>query len=47
MGLHHNKDIYPEPLEWNPDNFSPEKVATRHKSSFLPFSTGPRGCIGM
>lgn len=46
MALHHNKEVFPNPLTWNVDNFSPENVSSRHKSSFLPFSTGPRGCIG-
>lgn len=45
--IHHNPITYPNPEVWNPSNFDPEKVATRHKCSFVPFSTGPRGCVGM
>lgn len=44
--IHHDPSIYPDPLSWNPDNFTPEKEAARHKCAFVPFSEGPRGCIG-
>ncbi|XP_065201587.1 cytochrome P450 4C1-like [Planococcus citri] len=45
-GIHHDPEIYPNPEIWDPSNFDPDKVANRHKSSFVPFSTGPRGCLG-
>ncbi|XP_019875988.1 cytochrome P450 4C1 isoform X2 [Aethina tumida] len=45
--LHRNPDIYPNPLEYNPDRFLPEEVAKRPNYSFLPFSGGPRNCIGL
>ncbi|KAK7595043.1 hypothetical protein V9T40_001476 [Parthenolecanium corni] len=44
--VHRNPNIYPNPMQWNPDNFAPEKVERRHKYSFLAFSGGARGCIG-
>ncbi|XP_050545279.1 cytochrome P450 4C1-like [Daktulosphaira vitifoliae] len=43
---HRLAELYPNPLEYNPDNFDPEKVVNRHKYSFIPFSDGPRNCIG-
>ncbi|KAK7588226.1 hypothetical protein V9T40_005471 [Parthenolecanium corni] len=39
-------NLYENPLMWNPENFSVEEVAKRHKYSFIAFSGGPRGCIG-
>lgn len=42
QGVHHNADIWPEPLEYRPDRFLEEiKPFT-----FLPFIEGPRMCLG-
>jgi cytochrome P450 family 4 len=46
IATHHSPDLYPNSWSFNPENFSPENVAKRHKYSFIPFSGGPRGCIG-
>lgn len=43
---HHIPELYPNPWTFNPERFSPENVAKRHKFSFIAFSGGPRGCIG-
>lgn len=44
--LHRNETIYPNPTVFNPDNFLPEKSAARHYYAFVPFSAGPRSCVG-
>lgn len=44
--LHRNPSIYPNPDVYNPDNFLPEKQANRHYYAFVPFSAGPRSCVG-
>lgn len=44
--LHRRSDIYPNPDTFNPDNFLPENSANRHYYSFVPFSAGPRSCVG-
>ena len=45
--LHRDPEVWENPLEFNPDNFSPEAKQKRDPFSFLPFGTGPRQCMGM
>ncbi|GMS82735.1 hypothetical protein PENTCL1PPCAC_4910, partial [Pristionchus entomophagus] len=44
--LHRNESIYPNASHYDPDNFLPARVAARHAYDFVPFSAGPRNCIG-
>ncbi|XP_037028672.1 cytochrome P450 4g1-like [Bradysia coprophila] len=44
--VHRREDIYPNPEVFNPDNFLPERTQNRHYYSFIPFSAGPRSCVG-
>jgi len=44
--LHRQPEIYPNPTVFNPDNFLPEKSASRHYYAYVPFSAGPRSCVG-
>lgn len=44
--LHRLEHIYPNPDVFDPDNFLPERQANRHYYAFVPFSAGPRSCVG-
>lgn len=45
--LHRNEGTWgPNSHKFNPENFTPEKIAKIHPYSYLPFSGGPRNCVG-
>ena len=45
--MHHNPRLYPDPLVYNPERFFAIESADRHPYAFVPFSAGPRNCIGL
>ncbi|MFN8527482.1 MAG: cytochrome P450 [Anaerolineae bacterium] len=45
-GLHHNADYWESPDSFDPTRFTPSAVESRHRFAYLPFSAGPRQCIG-
>ncbi len=45
--LHRKRDVWPDAERFDPDRFTPEAESRRHRYAYLPFSAGPRFCLGI
>lgn len=46
QNVHRDPAYWQHPNEFHPDHFLPEFSTLRHKYAYLPFSAGPRSCLG-
>jgi cytochrome P450 len=44
--LHHDPASFEDPYRFDPDRWSPDRVATIPKGAFVPFGAGTRQCVG-
>ena len=43
---HRNPRLWRDPLRFDPERFTPDRVKERHRYAYLPFGGGPRICVG-
>ncbi|GMR49440.1 hypothetical protein PMAYCL1PPCAC_19635 [Pristionchus mayeri] len=44
--IHHNPDVYPDPWKFDPDRWYIDEASKRSPYDYVPFSAGPRNCLG-
>jgi cytochrome P450 len=43
---HKHPEFWDEPEIFDPERMTPERLANQHKFAYMPFTDGPRKCVG-
>ena len=43
---HRDERFFPDPLNFDPDRFSPERINDIPQHAYFPFGNGPHVCVG-
>jgi cytochrome P450 family 4 len=46
FAMHHNPDVFPNPEKFDPERFVDGYELRKNPYEYIPFSAGPRNCIG-
>ncbi|KAJ6188985.1 Cytochrome P450 [Penicillium mononematosum] len=44
--IHTNPEVWRDPFRFDPNRWISEETKNKHRCAYIPFATGPRGCIG-
>lgn len=44
--MHRRPDLFKDPELFNPDRYVSENMKLKNPFTYIPFSAGPRNCIG-